>query len=330
MLRVLGVLASRGDAGAKPDDIARQVGVSKRTVYRDLHAMDSEIGIPLWSEDGRWGVAGKAFLPPLKFTRAESMAVFLSARLMVRYADEFDADLAAAFQKLAVGLPPVLAEHVARTLEIMASRPVDASFTRDVQDLTRAWAERRVVTFTYDQSIHDPTRGTREARVRPWYIEPSLATHALYLIGFDETRQGVRTFKIERISDLALTLDTFDPPQSSVEEAFANAWDIIADQPVVEVVLRFDAAIAARVREAIWHPSQRVEAEPDGSLLWRARVAGTIEIRIWILSWGSQVEVLEPRNCGRTWPPPTALRPSATPAERPGPGPADAAPPWPG
>jgi len=36
------------------------------------------------------------------------------------------------------------------------------------------------------------------------------------------------------------------------------------------------------------------DPQPDGSLVWRATVAGTIEIRIWILSWGAEVEVLEP------------------------------------
>jgi proteasome accessory factor B len=33
---------------------------------------------------------------------------------------------------------------------------------------------------------------------------------------------------------------------------------------------------------------------PDGSLEWRATVAGTIEIRLWILSWGDDVEVVAP------------------------------------
>ena len=35
----------------------------KRTVYRDLRALDSEIRFPVWSEGGRWGVEGGAFLP---------------------------------------------------------------------------------------------------------------------------------------------------------------------------------------------------------------------------------------------------------------------------
>ena len=42
---------------------------------------------------------------PLKLTLSEAMAVFLGARLMVRYADKYDPDLAAAFEKLAEILP---------------------------------------------------------------------------------------------------------------------------------------------------------------------------------------------------------------------------------
>ena len=36
------------------------------------------------------------------------------------------------------------------------------------------------------------------------------------------------------------------------------------------------------------------EREPDGSLVWRARVAGLQEIRSWVLGWGGECEVLEP------------------------------------
>ena len=105
---------------------------------------------------------------------------------------------------------------------------------------------------------------------------------------------------MERIRDVALTPRAFEPPEpgtaeaGTIETTLQRAWDIIADQPPVEVVLRFAPGVASRVGEATWHPSQRVERAADGSLVWRATVAGTIEIRLWILSWGADVEVLEP------------------------------------
>ncbi len=296
MTRLIQVLRAH-PGGISPKELARRVDMSVRTVYRDLRAIDEEVGIGVWSEGGLWGVVGDDFLPPLKLTLNEAMAVFLSARLMVRYADKYDPDLAAAFEKLEEGLPAALAEHVDRTLGILSGRPRDEAFSRHVHVLTRAWAERRVVHLDYDpprQSRYGPGSERRRAVVRPYLIEPSLQTHALYLMGWDETRQGIRTFKIERIRDVALTTRTFEPPEGGIEASLGKAWDIIADQDEVEVVLRFAPTIAGRVGEATWHPTQQVRREADGSLTWQATVSGTIEIRLWILSWGDEVEVLAP------------------------------------
>jgi len=294
--RVVAFLEGRGERGATPAEIARAVGMSKRTAYRDLIAIQDELRLPIWEADGRYGIDEKDLLPALHLTQAEAMAVFLSARLMARYSDDYDPDLAAAFQKLASGLPDVLAAHVQETFDLMSRRAPEAPDERTInQRLTRAWAERRVIEVTYRGGTYDPAKGTRTARIRPYLIEPSIATRALYLIGWDETRGAIRTFKLERIEAVALTAETFEaPPEGSIEETFASAWDIIADLPVVEVVLRFSPTIAARVRETRWHPSERLEPADDGSLTWRARVSGTLEIRSWILGWGADVEVIAP------------------------------------
>ena len=294
MLRVVAVLRGHPE-GIRPAEIARRTGVATRTVYRDLRALEEEVGVAVWSEGGLWGVVGEEFLPALKLTLDEAMAVVLSARLMVRYADKYDPDLAAAFEKLEEVLPQPLAQHVERTLDVLAQHARDEGFSERVHRLTRAWAERRVVTLDYEPARYAPESAARQAVVRPYLIEPSLQTHALYLIGWDETRDALRTFKVERIRDVALTPRTFELPEGDgVEGALRRAWDIIADQPATEVVLRFSPSVAARVQEATWHPTQRVAQDADGSLTWTATVAGTIEIRLWILSWGDDVEVLAP------------------------------------
>jgi predicted DNA-binding transcriptional regulator YafY len=296
LLSVLRVLHAHGDAGISPGEIARRTGMSKRSIYRDLKALETEMQVPLWSDKGRWGVQPGAFLPPLRLTLPEAMAVFLAARLMTRYADKYEPNLASAFEKIGEGLPDALRQHVERTLNDLSLRRIDPEFNRHVEDLTKGWAERRVVRFRYQPARYDGTdREPRWAEVEPYLLEPSLATHALYLIGLDRTRDAIRTFKVERVRDLTLTPARFEAPEADALAAtLRRAWDIIADQPETEVVLRFAPAVAARVGEATWHPSQRVAELEDGSLEWRARVAGTIEIRLWILSWGDEVEVLEP------------------------------------
>ncbi len=294
LARVIAVLRAH-PGGIRTDELARRVDMSVRTVYRDLRAIEQEIGLGIWSEDGRWGILGDEFLPPLKLTLNEAMAVVLSSRLMVRYADKYDPDLASAFEKLEEGLPAALAEHVDRTLDVLSRHPRDEHFSDHVHLLTRAWAERRVVSLDYDPARYGRGSEPRRAIVRPYLIEPSLQTHALYLIGWDETRDALRTFKIERIRDVSLTPRTFEPPEDGrLEGTLRQAWDIIADQPPVEIVLRFAPSVAARVGETTWHPTQRLEPADDGSLVWRATVSGTIEIRLWILSWGDEVEVVAP------------------------------------
>ena len=107
----------------------------------------------------------------------------------------------------------------------------------------------------------------------------------------------MRTFKIERIREVRVTPRTFEPPEgSTLQRDLRRGWDIIADQPATDVVLRFSPAVADRVLETTWHSLQATERQPDGSLLWRSTVSGIIEIRLWILSWGEDVEVLEPAD----------------------------------
>jgi predicted DNA-binding transcriptional regulator YafY len=284
--------------GIRPKDIAERLGMSVRNVYRDLKALESEVGLPIWAADGRWGIDAEAFLPPLKLTLQEAMAVFLGARLMVRYADKYDPDLASAFEKLAATLPESLRDHVARSMEVLQEAPRDAVFSNNVRQLTRAWAGHRVVEIDYEGAAFEGRAGERSSRtVRPFLIEPSLQTHALYLIGWDEDRDAMRTFKIERIRDVRITPRSFQPPEgASLERDLRRGWDIIADQPPTDIILKFSPSVADRVLETTWHPLQETERTADGSLLWRSTVSGVIEIRLWILSWGEDVEVLAPKE----------------------------------
>lgn len=283
-----------------PDGIAAQaladlVGVSKRTVYRDIEAMDLDAGLPIWSDRGKYGLEGGAFLPPLALTLHEATTLFLAARMLAKASDEHDTELIGAFVKLAAILPPVLAQHIQETVDAFATTPPNERFTRVFRVLAEAWANRRVVEIEYDAGVYDPTKGSRRTRVHPLAIEPSALTHALYLMGLDESRQARRTFKVERILSASLTPERFEPPPGgATARELLKAWDVIADEGPVRVVIRFSPAVARRAAETRWHPSQELEDQPDGSLLWRGLVAGMREIKIWILGWGADAEVIEP------------------------------------
>jgi len=293
-LRIATILAAHPE-GLAAQALADLVGVSKRTVYRDLQSMDTDAGLPIWQEGGRWGLDGGAFLPPLALTLHEATILFLAARVLAKASDEHDSELIGAFVKLAQILPPVLAEHIQSTVEAFSTTPRNERFTRVFRVLAEGWAGRRVIEIEYDSGVYDPARGPRRTRVRPWAIEPSALTHALYLIGWDESRGARRTFKVERILSASLTPQAFEPESGSTPAVdLLRAWDVIADEEPVDVLIRFSPSVAKRAAETRWHPSQQLEEQADGSLIWRGRVAGSREIRIWILGWGADAEVLEP------------------------------------
>ena len=65
---------------------------------------------------------------------------------------------------------------------------------------------------------------------------------------------------------------------------------------VVDVVLRFSAKVAYRVRESDWPGVVEVTDEPDGGCRMRLRVKHTLEMKPWIRGWGPDCEVLEPEE----------------------------------
>src|SRR6058998_3113649 len=127
--------------------------------------------------------------------------------------------------------------------------------------------------------------------------EPSLIGHSSYVVARDRGLGEMRTFKLVRISRAEPMSDSYQIPASfDINEYLAGAWGIFHSGEPVEVHLRFFPPASARVKESIWHPSQRLSDGPMGSLDMSVTVTGTVEITPWILGWGDAVEVLAPQG----------------------------------
>jgi predicted DNA-binding transcriptional regulator YafY len=50
------------------------------------------------------------------------------------------------------------------------------------------------------------------------------------------------------------------------------------------------------IKEKIWHDTQEISLQKDGSIVFEDEVAGTEEIKFWVMSWGSKALVLEPES----------------------------------
>jgi predicted DNA-binding transcriptional regulator YafY len=298
LLRVASILysAGSGDQGVPVTEIARLTGMTTRTVYRDITALDEELGIPIFQAGrGRYGIERKYFLPPLRLSVPEAIVLFLAARLIARWSDEYDQAVVSAFTKLADLLPQPIARHVAATMLAVGEHLPNEPYTRTFSTVARGWADGRVLEIDYE-----PGEGTRRTtRVRPYFLEPDAALRSVYLICFDEGSDAMRTFKVERIRSATLLPDRYEIPDDfDPDRWLAHSWGIWSSDttPTELVRLRFDPSVAHRVREAVWHRSQRLTEQSDGGVELAVTVAGIVEIRPWVLSWGDAVEVLAPES----------------------------------
>ena len=297
LLSVASILYSRGsgETGVAVSEIAELTGMTTRTVYRDIRALEEELAVPVFQAGrGHYGIEKKYFLPPLRLSLPEAVVLFLAARLIARWSDEYDQAVISAFTKLADLLPQPIARHVAATMLRVGRADPNEPFTRNFATVAQGWADGRVIEFDYE-----PSGGgeRRHARVRPYFLEPDAAGRSVYLIGHDETVDAMRTLKVERMRNATVTTDRYEiPDEFDPDRWLAHSWGIWSSDTteVAEVRLRFDAGVAQRVRESVWHRSQQITELPDGRLELTVSVAGIVEIRPWILSWGDAVEVLEP------------------------------------
>jgi predicted DNA-binding transcriptional regulator YafY len=94
---------------------------------------------------------------------------------------------------------------------------------------------------------------------------------------------------------LALTDEIFEVPDDfDIDDFMGNSFGAFHGKPQKVRVL-FSADVAEYIKEKIWHKSQKLHDNPDGSVLFEAVIACTMEFKAWILQWGAKAIVLEPK-----------------------------------
>ncbi|WP_308222201.1 helix-turn-helix transcriptional regulator [Kocuria rosea] len=193
------MLRRNGSRGCSAERLAREFGVSVRTVKRDLAALENS-GAPVWSRPGPgggYGLAVGASLPPVSLSPAQAVALMAAVSAAP---DAPYADLAAAgVHKILDVLDP---RTRARADELAGRVWVNAlvSPSRTVRSaLEEAMAEQRVVRIRYTS-----TEGTTTTRD----VEPVLFASTngqWYLVGWCRLRNAMRWFTVSRIERASVT-----------------------------------------------------------------------------------------------------------------------------
>lgn len=268
------------------DQMARHFELSLRTIYRDLAAL-SEIGVPIVAEAGIGYTLRPGFhLPPINFTAEEANALVTGSMLARHLADSsMRPSLQSALAKVRAVLPRDQQDRVARLERAMTlTAGVEAQAPADLGLLQQALAELRLLQFTYQAM--EPSTPTKRI------VEPQGLIRYLdrwHLIGWCRTRQALRDFRTDRISNLTVLRQTFAPRQ---DFSIANYVRSLP-QPELKAQVRFTPAAADRARREWWLGIADERLSPDGVILTLSAVEWA-PLVAWLLSFGPAVDVLEP------------------------------------
>lgn len=170
---------------------------------------------------------------------------------------------------------------------------------------TRDYSKHGAVFNLLNQAIleHNPViinyytirrQSVSERKVNPYSI--AYRRNNWFLIGYCHLRQEIRTFAIQRIR-CAKVVETEHfkvRDDFNIDHYLGHSWQLMADGPLREVAIRFDASVAPWILEGKWHPTQKITSLSDGGVLFEAKIAGILEIKRWVLSYGGAAEVLKP------------------------------------
>jgi CRISPR-associated endonuclease/helicase Cas3 len=276
-------------------ELAERFGVDRTTVFRDRRELEIEIPFTE-TEAGRWAIDRMRYLSSIRVNLTEALALYLAARRMSRHTRTHQAHVVSALEKLAAALKQPMTEHLVKTATSIADQDPQPERLSVLESLTRGWAEHIKVRIT-----HRALSAKRSMTyvISPYLIEPSLWSDGTYVVGYSEVHNGLATFKVERIESANLTTEPFVPPDDFDEQELLRfAWGIwYSDKEPARVKLKFTGREAVRrLKESIWHPTQRIHDNDDGSCTWEAQVAEPVEMLPWIRGWGADVEVLAPEG----------------------------------
>jgi predicted DNA-binding transcriptional regulator YafY len=274
-------------------ELAERFDVDRSTIYKARKTMELEVGLPFIEEGrGRYRLDPQHRLSNVRLSPAEALALYIGGRRLQQQTRTHQRHVASALEKLARALRRPMMEQLTRAAQVVLDQqPSDDAQSEVMERIIEGWATGRKIRIQH----HRLGGKVRTYTVCPYQLEPSVWGDGVYLIGHSDYHNGIATFKVARIVHASVTVDPFCLPDDfDSHDLLQHAWGIWADGEPAQIVLRFSAAAAPRVKESIWHPSQVIIDEADGGCLWRAHISGTREMMPWVLSWGPEVEVLEP------------------------------------
>lgn len=267
-------------------ELADHFEVSVRTIYRDVETLNGA-GIPVISTQGHEG--GLAIPDNYKLSRQlltfEDMLSLLTALKGVNRTLQ-NGDIERIIDKITALIPeekePLYRTHADSFIIDITPWGMADNHRDKVQIVHEAVSRSQLLGFAYTGAGGQPSQRL---------VEPHTLLYkgfTWYLLAWCRTRRDFRLFRLSRMRGLQTQPEHFVRRQVQPLSRFFEQ----DSRPPVELVLKFHPSLRIKVEEH-FAPSQ-LGQEPDGSLVATLTMPEDDWITSFLLSFGSDLEVLSP------------------------------------
>lgn len=295
-------------AGTTINEMASHLEIDRRSVYRTIKLIE-ELGFPLWNDESslgkekRWKLEETYLknlpnmkIPDINLTLTELLSLYLlkGGKGLFR-GTEIEKNIKSAFGKLGLFLPDKAFDQLSKIKALFLS---PAKFAKDysgkqdiIDQLTDAMLNTETCKIKYHSFYDD--------RIKNFQIDPLHFFEndgGLYLLVNTTSFSDIRTLAVERIQEITKTDLSFEYPKNlDSEKLIESAFDIVYGDPV-DIRIWFSADQARYIKERKWSKTQKIKRKADRSVILSMKTSGWWDVKKWILSYGSDAEVLEPEE----------------------------------
>ncbi len=197
--------------------LAEKFGVSTRTIYRDLKALE-QAGVPILTEDGKGYSLMEGYkIPPIMFTENQANALILSEQLVLKNRDSsLIKDYAEAIDKIKA----VLRQSEKDKANLLSLRTKFANLdnfeinSNILSSLQTALTNFYLVNFVYTNAENKESKRT----VEPFALLN--ISEGWLLVAYCRLRKEFRYFRLDRIQQLQVQQQNFTPHKMTLQEFF--------------------------------------------------------------------------------------------------------------
>ncbi|WP_045113822.1 helix-turn-helix transcriptional regulator [Microscilla marina] len=197
-------------------ELSQKFQVSKRTIYRDIKALE-KAGVPILTEEGKGYTLMEGYrIPPVMFTEKQANALILAEQLVLKNKDaSFVKDYSEAIDKI----KSILRYNLKDKANLLANRTQfnevleQERNSNNLSDLQNALTNYNLVRMQYINK----EGGTTNRLIEPFAIVNS---ENWYLIAWCRLRKEFRFFRLDRIQKMEVLSENFKPHNLTLQEYF--------------------------------------------------------------------------------------------------------------